>query len=196
MKRSLGPITLIYPMPALLIGTYDADGKANIMTAAWGGICCSTPPCLAVSVRPARHTHQSMLARQAFTVSIPPRRLAAEADYVGIAAGTEVDKFAATGLTATRSFLVDAPYVEECPVVLECELFHTLELGSHTQFVGRIQDVKIDEDCLTPDGEPDIARIDPLAYNSGQRAYHALGEIVGQAFSIGKRFNQRATKTE
>ncbi|MDR2726673.1 MAG: flavin reductase family protein [Deltaproteobacteria bacterium] len=190
MKHSLGPITLLYPMPALLIGTYDALGKANVMTAAWGGICCSAPPCVAVSVRPERHTCQAIPARRAFTVSIAPCRLAAEVDYAGIVSGANVDKFAVTGLTAARSLLVDAPYVEECPVVLECELFRTLELGSHTQFVGRILDVKVDEDCLTPDGKPDIARIDPLAFDAGQRAYHSLGAFVGQAFSIGKRCEQ------
>jgi flavin reductase (DIM6/NTAB) family NADH-FMN oxidoreductase RutF len=188
MKHSLGAITLAYPLPAFLIGTYDNAGKANIMTAAWGGICCSEPPCIAVSVRPGRYTHQAITARRAFTVSIPPCRLAAETDYAGLASGENVDKFAAAGLTAARSSLVDAPYVEECPVVLECELLQTLKLGSHTQFVGRIADVKIDEDCLTQDGKPDIARIDPLVYNGGQRAYHNFGKAVAQAFAAGRRF--------
>ena len=190
MKRSLGPIVLAYPLPALLVGTYDASGKANIMTAAWGGICCSTPPCVAVSVRPSRWTWQAVRERKAFTVSIPSCRLVAETDYAGITPGKNTDKFAVAGLTATRSSLVDAPYVEECPVVLECELHTSLELGSHTQFVGRIVDVKVNEDCLHADGRPDISRIDPLIFNNGEHLYHSLGQVVGKAFADGKRVRQ------
>ena len=186
MKRSLGAILLAYPMPAFLVGSYDAKGKANIMTAAWGGICCSTPPCVAVSIRPARTTYKAVLDRKAFTISVPSCRLAAQVDYAGLVPGKNIDKFAVAGLTATRSELVDAPYVDECPVVLECKLLHTLELGSHTQFVGVIEDVKVDEACLTPEGVPDVDSIDPLVFNSGQGMYHSLGAPVGQAFSIGK----------
>ena len=77
MKLSIGPQTLVYPMPAFLIGTYDAGGKPNIMTAAWGGICCSEPPMLAVSVRKPRWTYEAVLQRKAFTIGIPSVRLAA-----------------------------------------------------------------------------------------------------------------------
>ena len=186
MKRSMGPETLVYPLPAFLVGSYDKNGKANIMNAAWGGICCSEPPCLAVSVRPARWTYDAILERKAFTVSIPGARIAAEADYVGIASGRNADKFAVAGLTPVRSDLVDAPYVADCPVVLELTLFKTLELGSHVQFVGQIMDVKVDENCLGADGKPDIRAIDPLLYDTGVKEYCRVGDMVGKAFSIGK----------
>ena len=74
MKKALGPVTLAYPMPAFLVAAYDEEGKANIMTAAWGGICCSNPPCIAVSVRPERWTHKAIVARKAFTVCVPSAR--------------------------------------------------------------------------------------------------------------------------
>ena len=115
MKKSLGALPLSYPLPVFLIGSYDADGKANIMNAAWGGICASEPPCLAVSVRESRWTYAGILRRKAFTVSIPSARLAAEADFAGIASGKNTDKFARLGLTAVRSAIVDAPYIGECP---------------------------------------------------------------------------------
>ena len=174
MKKALGPVTLAYPMPAFLVAAYDEEGKANIMTAAWGGICCSNPPCIAVSVRPERWTHKAIVARKAFTVCVPS------------AAGE--DKFSATGLTAVRSKVVDAPYVDECPLVLECELRATLELGSHTQFVGRILNVGIESDCLNESGQPDMYRIDPLLYDGGQKQYCRVGEPLGKAFSLGRRY--------
>lgn len=77
MKKALGPVTLAYPMPAFLVAAYDEEGKANIMTAAWGGICCSNPPCIAVSLRPERWTHKAIVARRAFTVCVPSAAQAA-----------------------------------------------------------------------------------------------------------------------
>ncbi len=188
MKLSIGPQTLVYPMPAFLIGTYDAGGKPNIMTAAWGGICCSEPPMLAVSVRKPRWTYEAVLQRKAFTISIPPVRLAAETDYAGIVSGRRVDKFARLGLTPVRSDLVDAPYVAECPVTLELTLAHSLELGTHVQFIGEIRDVKVDEACLDAEGKPDTAKIDPLVFDGGGRVYAALGKEICKAFSAGKAF--------
>ena len=190
MKKALGPVTLAYPMPAFLVAAYDEEGKANIMTAAWGGICCSNPPCIAVSVRPERWTHKAIVARKAFTVCVPSAAQAAMVDFAGMVSGAREDKFSVTGLTAVRSKVVDAPYVDECPLVLECELQATLELGSHTQFVGEILNVCLLEVCLE-DGAPDIQKIDPLLYDGGQKRYHCVGEPVGRAFSLGKRFMGR-----
>ena len=185
MKKSLGAKTLLCPTPVLVVGTYDRQGKPNAMTAAWGGICCSRPPCVAVSLRKATHSHGSIVARQAFTISVPPARHAREADYFGIATGRTTDKFAAAHLTPVRSDLVDAPYVQEFPLVLECRLVHTFELGLHTQFVGEILDVKVDEAALGPDGRPDIKRISPLVFAPGTSEYYEIGQLVGQAFAIG-----------
>ena len=119
MKKALGPVTLAYPMPAFLVAAYDEEGKANIMTAAWGGICCSNPPCIAVSLRPERWTHKAIVARRAFTVCVPSAAQAAMVDFAGMVSGARGDKFSATGLTAVRSTVVDAPYVDECPLVGE-----------------------------------------------------------------------------
>lgn len=96
--------------------------------------------------------------------------------------GAREDKFSATGLTAVRSKVVDAPYVDECPLVLECELQATLELGSHTQFVGRILNVGIESDCLNESGQPDMYRIDPLLYDGGQKQYCRVGEPLAKPF--------------
>lgn len=188
MKQSLGAKTLLFPTPALMIGTYDKSGRPNLMNAAWGGVCCSEPPCIAVSVRKSRHTYDAIVERTAFTVGIADEAHMAEADYVGIASGRSADKFTATGLTAVKSELVDAPYAEEFPLVLECRLVHTFELGVHIQFVGEIVDVKADRDILDEDGLPDILKLKPLVFDTAHRGYHSVGPLVGKAFSVGKRF--------
>ena len=190
MKISLGAKTLAQPAPLWIIGSYDESGRPNAMAAAWGGICCSKPPCVAVSVREERHSYASILARRAFTVSIPSVRHAAQADYFGIASGKDTDKFAATGLTPVRSDLVDAPYVGEFPLVLECVLLRTVPLGMHIQFVGEIRDVKADENVLDGSGYPDAAKVRPLIFTPVTRTYHTVGEYVGQAFELGRAFGK------
>jgi len=192
MKVSLGAKTLAQPAPLWIIGSYDQDGKANAMAAAWGGICCSKPPCIAVSLRQERHSYASILARRAFTVSVPSVRYAAQADYFGIASGKDVDKFAVTKLTPVRSELVDAPYVGEFPLVLECTLLRTVELGMHVQFVGQIVDVKAEEDVLDEKGYPDALKVSPLIFTPVTRAYHTVGPYVGQAFEMGLSFGDKS----
>lgn len=186
MKTSIGANTLAYPAPAFVVGTYDAQGQPNVMTAAWGGICCSRPPCVAVSLRKATYSYHNIVAREAFTISIASERYVKEVDYFGIASGRDADKFARTGLTPARSDVVDAPYVAEFPFVIECGLLHTIEIGLHTQFVGEVIDIKVEEDVLGPDGQPDVERIRPLVYATGNRAYYALGGLLGRAFSAGR----------
>jgi flavin reductase (DIM6/NTAB) family NADH-FMN oxidoreductase RutF len=191
MKKSLGAKTILYPTPVLIVGTYDAQGKANGMAAAWGGICCSRPPCVSVSLRAATYSHGNIVARKAFTVSVPSERYVVEADYFGIVSGRDVDKFAVAELTPVRSELVDAPYVAEFPLVLECKLLHTIEIGLHTEFIGEILDVKADERALDERGRLDIKRVMPVLYAPENRAYFGVGESLGQAFSIGRQIGRQ-----
>jgi flavin reductase (DIM6/NTAB) family NADH-FMN oxidoreductase RutF len=187
MKKSIGPRTLLYPAPAVIVGTYDKVMKPNGMTAAWAGICCSRPPCVGVSLRKATYTYGHILEHKAFTVNIPSEDIVRKVDYLGMASGRDEDKFAAVGLTPVESDMVNAPYVEECPVVLECRLFKTVELGLHTQFVGEIMDVKADEEMLSDDGLPDMARVRPVIFAPETRGYYGLGDFLGRAFSIGRK---------
>jgi flavin reductase (DIM6/NTAB) family NADH-FMN oxidoreductase RutF len=168
------------------VGTYDAAGKANVMTAAWAGICCSKPPCVAVSLRKATYSYGNIVARQAFTISVPSEAHVREADYFGMATGKEVNKFAGARLTPVNSTVVDAPYVKEFPLILECKVIHTLEIGLHTQFIGEILDVKADADVLGDRGLPDIEQVKPIIFGPEIRAYHGIGKYLGQAFAIGK----------
>jgi len=186
MKKSIGAKTIVYPTPVFVVGTYDKMGKPNVMTAAWGGICCSNPPCVTVSLRKARHTYGNIMEQKAYTISIPHQNYVKEADYFGIVSGRNTDKFAAAGLTPVRSDLVNAPYVKEFPLVLECKLLHTFEIGLHTQFIGEIIDVKVDESVLGEKGQPDVEKIRPVIFAPESSGYYEVGKYLGKAFSIGK----------
>ena len=186
MKKSIGAKTIMYPTPVLVVGSYDADGQANAMTAAWGGVACSKPPCVSVSLRAATASHGNIMARKAFTISLPDERNAGQADYFGIVSGRDHDKFADLGVTAVRSELVDAPYVAEFPLVLECAVVGVHELGLHTQFIGEILDVKADETALTEEGRIDLAHFRPVIGLLDQGGYYGVGECLGKCFSMGK----------
>ncbi|HOB17279.1 MAG TPA: flavin reductase family protein [Candidatus Methanoculleus thermohydrogenotrophicum] len=186
-KRSIGPRTLLYPHPILIIGTYGSDGRPNAMVVAWGGICSSRPPAVAVSIQKSRQTYENLIEQREFTVSIPSVDYIKEADYFGIVSGRDTDKFAATGLTPVKGDQVNAPYVGEFPIVLECRLLQTVEIGMHTQFIGEILDVKVDESVLGQDGKPDIRKIRPFAYDSMRREYYGFSGVIAKAFTAGRK---------
>lgn len=190
MKKSIGAKTILYPAPVLIVGTYDKNGNPNAMTAAWGGICCSSPPCVTISLRKATYSYSNIIENKAYTLNIPSEKYVSEADYFGIASGKNGDKFEATGLTPVKSEMVNAPYIQEFPLVLECKLLHTFEIGLHTQFVGELLDVKAEEAVLSENGIPDIKKVNPILYATAEKEYFGIGNKIGDAFSIGKGIKQ------
>jgi flavin reductase (DIM6/NTAB) family NADH-FMN oxidoreductase RutF len=187
MKKSIGSRTIVFPTPTWVVGTYDHEGKPNVMTAAWGGIFCSKPPCVYVSLGKAAYTHDNIMSRRAFTINVPSEKHVKEADYFGISSGKEVDKFSVSGLTPVKSKLVDAPYIDAFPLVLECKVLHVIEIGVQTQFIGEIIDVKADISVLNADELPDITKVKPIVWETGNSRYFGIGSYLGQAFSIGKK---------
>jgi len=186
MKKSLGAKTIIYTTPVLVIGTYDSQNKPNLMTVAWGGICCSDPPCVAISLRKVRYTYNNIMERKAFTVNILSEDMVKNADYYGIVSGRDEDKFAKTNITPVKSNLVDAPYGKEFPFVLECKLHSSLEIGVHTQFIGEILDVKAEECILDSTGSPDIDKLKPFFFDPATHNYFRIGKMLAKGYSIGK----------
>ena len=186
MKKSLGAKIIVGATQVWVVGTFDSQGKPNVMTAAWGGVCCSQPPCVAVSLRKATYSYGNIVNRKAFTVNVPSADYLKQTDYVGIYSGRSTDKFSTAKLTPVRSDLVDAPYVKEFPLILECKLLHTIDIGLHTQFIGEIMDVKAEESVLGENGLPDVGKVIPFFYNPEIRVYYKIGENLGKAYSIGR----------
>jgi len=148
-KKNMGAKTYLFPTPIVLCGTYDKEGRANLATLAWAGICCSEPPAVQISVRPERHTHAAIIANREFTVCVPSSDQAAITDFCGMSSGREIDKLEQAGLTSVRGEFVNAPVVREFPVCLECRLIATLELGTHDLFVGEVLASWVDENIST-----------------------------------------------
>ena len=194
MRKSIGAKTVIYPTPVLVVGTYDNTGRPNVMTAAWGGICCSSPPCVSIALRKATYTYGNIVKQGAFTVNIPSEKHVSYADYFGMVSGKNTDKFVASGLTPVRSTLVNAPFIEEFPFALECKLIQEIEIGLHTQFIGEIMDIKADEGVLDENGMLDVQKVKPFFYAPEAQEYYRMGTLLGAAFSIGKTLKKNSKK--
>ncbi|WP_439182843.1 flavin reductase [Carboxylicivirga taeanensis] len=185
-KRSVGAKGHIMPKPALVIGSYAADGTPNIMTAAWAGIVNSDPMSVGVSIRATRKSYENIMATKAFTINVPSAKYVAHMDYAGHVSGYDEDKFKKLGLTAVQGTHVNAPYIGEFPIVIECEVTETIDLGSHTQFVGKIIDTKVDAQLIKANGHIDIERMQPVIYS--QSYYYGYGQPLAKPWDIYKVF--------
>lgn len=188
-KVKVNPQPVLYPTPAVLVGTV-VDGLPNFMTAAWCGVANSIPPMVTVAVRHQRHTLKGINQNNTFSVNVPSASQVKETDYCGVVSGAKADKAKICGFKLFYGKLESAPMIEQCPVNLECKVSQTLNLGSHMLVIGSIEDVHVSEDCLT-EGRPDVAKINPFAYVMGTKLeYRLIGDSLGTAFSIGQELNK------
>jgi flavin reductase (DIM6/NTAB) family NADH-FMN oxidoreductase RutF len=184
MKKSLGPQPTLFPMPVLIIAAYDEDGVPCAMNAAWGTI--SGMDKVALCIDEGHKTVKNIRATGAFTVALADRAHMVEADYFGIATGNKVaDKFAQSGMSATKSELVNAPVIDEFPLTMVCELAEVVQTEHTHMVVGTIVDVLADEAVLDGAGKVDPAKLDVLIFDQFQRGYYVAGERVGGAWNAG-----------
>lgn len=167
----------LLPVPAAMITCVDGEGHPNIITLAWVGVACSSPPMLTIAVRPHRHSAPMLKSTGDFVVNIPGEDLLWATDVCGMLSGKDVDKFEAARLTPVPASKVKPPLIAECPVNIECVLRHTLALGSHDLYIGEVVAVHIESDCLDPAGKWDAGKIKTFAYCTG--TYWSLGEQIG-----------------
>ncbi|MBQ6945100.1 MAG: flavin reductase family protein [Ruminococcus sp.] len=181
MRKNLGAKAILYPMPVLIIGSYDENGVPDAMNAAWGGISEETQ--ISICVSEDHKTTANILSCKAFTVSIADAENVIAADYVGVVSGNnEPDKIKKAGWTAVKSENVDAPLFNELPLALECKLISYDE--ESCRLVGEIVNVCADERILT-DGKVDLSKFSPITYDPVNHDYITLGDKVGKAFSDG-----------
>lgn len=183
MRKNFGAKPILYPQPVFIIATYNEDGTANAMNAAWGGISESNEISMCIS---ANHkTTENVLARKAFTVSMATAEHVVACDYVGLVSGNkEPNKLEKAGFHTVKSEFVDAPVIVELPMAVECKLV-SYDPGT-CRMVGEVINVCADEAVLT-DGKIDPAKLKPITYDGMNHSYLVLGERVGNAFSDGAK---------
>lgn len=182
MRKNFGAKPYTYPQPVLIIATYDGNGTADAMNAAWGGISDDTQISMCLSA--GHKTVKNILARKAFTVSMADAAHVTACDYVGIVSANDVpDKMAKAGFHTSKAEFVDAPVIEELPMALECRLVSYDE--ESCRLVGEIVNVSADERILGENGKIDPVKLEPITFDPVNNAYMKLGEKVGNAFKDG-----------
>ena len=184
MKKDLPIIPAIFPMPVVLIATYNEDGSVNVMNAAW----CTAHDFKEVKLNLAENhlTTKNISRNKAFSIALADASHVAEADFVGIVSGEKMkDKFARSGLHASKGLIVNAPVLDDFPVVMECE---AREAEEEYGVVGVIKRLAVDESCLDEKGKVDVSKLNIISYDPFNHGYYKIGEKVGQAFSEGKKF--------
>ena len=186
MRKDLGKVPAVYPMPVLMVAAYDEAGTVNVMNAAWGMICDMDK--IALFIDEEHRTTKNIRAVWAFTVSIADRAHMDAADFFGIASGNDMaDKFARTGYHAAKSGYVNAPVIEEFPVAMECELAEIVETENLHAVVGRIVNVSADERVLDENGKIAPEKLDALIFDQFRAGYYVSGEKVGEAWNAGRK---------
>lgn len=189
-KKKLGAQPMVWPHPTVLVGSH-VDGKPDFAAVAWTGIAASNPPAATIALQHHRYSLKGIYQNRTFSINIPSRKLVRETDYCGLVSGAKTDKVRDCGFKVFYGNLETAPLIEQCPINLELEVVHILNMGSHALVVGKVVETHVSEDCLT-DGHPDMAKVKPFVYSRGPTArYNAVGEAFADAFSIGKEMESK-----
>lgn len=187
MRKNLKPKAYIYPLPVLIVGTYDENGIPDAMNAAWGTVCDTAQVAIVLSA--GHKTVKNLLKTKAFTVAIADSKNVVPADYVGLVSANDMpDKLAKTGWHIQKSEFVNAPVIQELPLVLECKL---ISYDTETEMcIGEVVNVSVDERILNEKGKIDLTKFQPICYDTCGHGYYKLGERVGNAFLDGLQLKQ------
>ena len=179
MRKNIKVTEGIFPMPVLMIGTYNTDGSVDVMNAAWGTMLERDEVIL--NLTETHKTVKNIKERKSFTVSIADAKHVVEADYFGmVSANNTPDKFQKSGLTITKSSNVDAPIINEFPICLECEFIEYNDCG----VVGKVVNASVDENVITNDNI-DMSKVSAIAFDPYTHGYYKVTERVGEAFKDG-----------
>ena len=184
MRKNLGSQPAVFPMPVLMVTSYDENGTVQVMNAAWGMICDMDK--IALFIDEDHATTRAIRQTGAFTVSIADKDHMDVADYYGIATGNKMpDKFERSGYHAEKSTYVNAPVITEFPVTLECELAEITQTENLHAVVGRIVNVSADEKVLSENGKIDPMKLNALIFDQFQNGYYVATQKVGKAWNAG-----------
>ena len=186
-KKELKLHAVVAPTQTVIVSAYDRDGKADTCTLAFYVVSSHIPPCVTIAINATaqRKTLQSILDSKAFVVGFPSCDQVREADYLGVESGYNTDKLKNIGFTTTKARTVYAPIINELLLSLECELVHTVIVGSHMQLTGEVKNILADESILNDQNKILLSKMQPIIYDEEGRAYWGLGEKASDAFRPG-----------
>lgn len=191
-KKELKMRAVVAPTETVIVSAYDPDGKADACTLAFYMVSSHVPPCVTIGINATqkRKTLKDMLETKAFVLGFPSVHQIKEADYLGVESGYRTDKLANVGFTTSPAQTVHAPIINELPLSLECEIVHTVTVGSHMQVTGEVKRILAEESILNEKGRVVLEKLQPIIYDEESGQYLSIGDKVADAFRTGIEFKK------
>lgn len=186
-KVDLKGSVILNPVPVVMVTSRGKDGKDNVFTVGWVGTVCTKPPMLSISVRPERLSHKYISETMEFTVNIPTSKLTKAVDYVGVRSGKTVDKIKEMNFTMKEGTNVISPYIDECPVSIECKVKTVLQLGTHDCFIAEVVGSHVNKNLFDEKGKIHLEKADLISYCHGEYFKMDTNPLGSFGYSVAKK---------
>lgn len=191
-KKIFKGSAMLNPVPSVLITSKNKEGKINVFTVGWIGTACTTPPMITVAIRPERLSYEYIKQSKEFVVNLPSIDLVKAVDFCGVRSGKTIDKIKECKFTLAPSENIETPYIENCPIALECKLKDIIPLGSHDLFLAKIIAVHVEEDLIDLKGKIHFEKANLICYSHGE--YFGLSKKALGSFGYSVRKNKKSKK--
>lgn len=186
-KVDLKGSVILNPVPVVMVTSRGKDGKDNVFTVGWVGTVCTKPPMLSISVRPERLSHKYISETMEFTVNMPTSKLTKAVDYVGVRSGKTVDKIKEMNFTMKEGTNVSSPYINECPVSIECKVKTVLQLGTHDCFIAEVVGSHVNKNLFDEKGKIHLEKADLISYCHGEYFKMDTNPLGSFGYSVAKK---------
>lgn len=186
-KVDLKGSVILNPVPVVMVTSRGNDGKDNVFTVGWVGTVCTKPPMLSISVRPERLSHKYISETMEFTVNMPTSKLTKAVDYVGVRSGKTVDKIKEMNFTMKEGTNVSSPYIDECPVSIECKVKTVLQLGTHDCFIAEVVGSHVNKNLFDEKGKIHLEKADLISYCHGEYFKMDTNPLGSFGYSVAKK---------
>ena len=186
-KVDLKGSVILNPVPVVMVTSRGKDGKDNVFTVGWVGTVCTKPPMLSISVRPERLSHKYISETMEFTVNLPTSKLTKAVDYVGVRSGKTVDKIKEMNFTMREGTNVRSPYIDECPVSIECKVKTVLQLGTHDCFIAEVVGSHVNKNLFDEKGKIHLEKADLISYCHGEYFKMDTNPLGSFGYSVAKK---------
>ncbi|SHH15889.1 flavin reductase family protein [Clostridium grantii] len=186
-KKIFKGSVMLNPVPAVLVTSTDGNGNNNVFTVAWAGTICTKPPMLSISIRPERLSYDYIKATEEFVINIPSSKMVKELDYCGVRSGRKEDKIKNMNFQLNESSTVSVPYIDQCPISLECKVKEILPLGSHHMFLAEVLSCNVEESLIDSKEKIHFEKADLICYSHGEYFRVPEKPIGSFGFSVRKK---------
>lgn len=186
-KVDLKGSVILNPVPVVMVTSRGKDGKDNVFTVGWVGTVCTKPPMLSISVRPERLSHKYISETMEFTVNMPTSKLTKAVDYVGVRSGKTVDKIKEMNFTMKEGTNVSSPYIDECPVSIECKVKTVLQLGTHDCFIAEVVGSHVNKNLFDEKDKIHLEKADLISYCHGEYFKMDTNPLGSFGYSVAKK---------